>query len=93
MEGTAPVSDAEGMSTAVIKVEGETKIAFVGSEFLDGKAKIADIQPRFIVVKEGSDFKVIKLWTEKAKTAVFAFSVHSLMTLKSLPSFTTMKRG
>ena len=69
LEGTAPVTTAEGMSTAVIKVEGETKIAFVGSEFLDGKAKIADIQPRFIVVQEGGTFKVIKLWSEKAKSA------------------------
>jgi len=67
LEGTAPVTDGQGMSSAVIKVEGETKIAFIGSEFLEGKAKIADIQPRYIVVKEEKDFKVVKLWSEKAK--------------------------
>lgn len=64
LEGTAPVEGGV-MSSAVIKVEGETKIAFIGSEFLEGKAKIADIQPRYIVVKEDKTFKVVKLWSDK----------------------------
>ncbi len=63
--GTLVAAD-HGSSMATLQVEGANKIGWVGSELLDGKAKIVKIQPRHIVIKEESKFTVVKLWGDKA---------------------------
>ena len=64
------VADKNAMSMATLRIEGENKLAWVGSEFLEGKARITEINPRHIVVKEADSHRVIKLWTEKAAQPV-----------------------
>lgn len=62
--GTIVADDPE-LSMATLRLEGNNKLAWVGSEFMDGKAKIAKINPRHIVVIEGDKERVIKLWSPK----------------------------
>jgi len=54
-------------SMATVQVEGENKLGWVGSEFLEGKAKIVKIAPRHIVIKEEARYTVVKLWSDKGK--------------------------
>lgn len=58
-------------SMATLSVEGENKLGWIGDEFevAKGKAEIVTIAPRHIVVKEGEELKVIKLWREKSAQA------------------------
>jgi type II secretion system protein C len=63
--GTIVASDAT-LSLATLRIEGENKLAWVGSEFLDGKAKITEINPRHIVLMEGETRRVKKLWAPKS---------------------------
>jgi general secretion pathway protein C len=65
--GTLASSDPES-SVATMTVEGENKIGWVGSEFMDGKAKIVAITPRHIVLQEGTILTVINLWDAAAKS-------------------------
>ncbi|MGM0576672.1 MAG: type II secretion system protein GspC [Myxococcota bacterium] len=60
--GTLVHNDSE-TSMATLTVDGETKLAWVGSEFLEGQAKVMAIAPRHIVVKEGAELKLVKLWS------------------------------
>jgi len=64
------VADQDALSMATLRIEGENKLAWVGSEFLEGKAKVTEINPRHIVVKEDDSHRVIKLWTAKAAQPV-----------------------
>jgi type II secretion system protein C len=64
------VADQDALSMATLRIEGENKLAWVGSEFMEGKAKIVEINPRHIVVKEAESHRVIKLWTVKAAQAI-----------------------
>jgi general secretion pathway protein C len=66
--GTLVSPDAT-QSMATLSVDGSNKIAWVGSEFLEGKAKVIAIAPRHVVVQEGLGLKVIKLWSDRAATA------------------------
>ena len=61
------VAAEQTSSMATLQIEGENKLGWVGSEFLDGKAKIVKIAPRHIVIKEESRYTVVKLWSEKGK--------------------------
>jgi type II secretion system protein C len=64
------VADQDALSMATLRIEGENKLAWIGSEFMEGKAKIVEINPRHIVVKEADSHRVIKLWTAKAAQAI-----------------------
>ncbi len=59
------VSDDPSSSMATLSVSGENKLGWVGTELLDGQAKLAAIAPRHIVIREGSSLKVVRLWTER----------------------------
>ena len=66
--GTLVSTDPE-QSMATLSIDGSNKLGWVGSEFMDGKAKIVTIAPRHIIIQEGVALTVIKLWTDKAKAA------------------------
>jgi general secretion pathway protein C len=66
--GTLVSTDAE-QSMATLSIDGENKLAWIGSEFMEGKAKIVTIAPRHIIIQEGVAMTVIKLWSDKAKSA------------------------
>ncbi|PKN55932.1 MAG: hypothetical protein CVU56_18850 [Deltaproteobacteria bacterium HGW-Deltaproteobacteria-14] len=61
------VAPEQTSSMATLQIEGENKIGWVGSEFLDGKAKIVKIAPRHIVIQEDARLTVVRLWGEKGK--------------------------
>jgi type II secretion system protein C len=54
-------------SMATMQVEGANKIAWIGSEFLNGKAKIIKIAPRHVVIQEESKYTVVSLWAKAPK--------------------------
>ena len=54
---------------ATLSIGGENKLGWIGTEFMEGKAKIVTIAPRHIIIQEGVALTVIKLWTDKAKGA------------------------
>jgi general secretion pathway protein C len=66
--GTLVSTDVE-QSMATLSIDGENKLAWIGSEFMEGKAKIVTIAPRHIIIQEGVAMTVIKLWSDKAKAA------------------------
>lgn len=66
--GTLVSADPE-QSMATLSIDGENKLGWVGSEFMEGKAKIVTIAPRHIIIQEGVAMTVIKLWTDKAQAA------------------------
>jgi len=61
------VSQDPQQSMATLSIDGANKLGWIGSEFMEGKAKIVTIAPRHIIVQEGVAMTVIKLWTDKAK--------------------------
>ena len=65
--GTLVSMDPE-QSMATLSIGGENKLGWIGSEFMEGKAKIVTIAPRHIIIQEGVALTVIKLWTDKAKS-------------------------
>jgi general secretion pathway protein C len=64
--GTLVSPDAE-QSMATLSIDGANKLAWIGSEFMEGKAKIVTIAPRHIIIQEGVAMTVVKLWSDKAK--------------------------
>jgi len=64
--GTLVSPDPE-QSMATLSIGGENKLGWVGSDLMEGKAKIVTIAPRHIIIQEGVAMTVIKLWTDKAK--------------------------
>ncbi len=64
--GTLVSPDAEA-SMATLNVDGANKLAWVGSEFLEGKARIVAINPRHVIVQEGTNYTVVKLWGDGGK--------------------------
>ena len=62
--GTLVSPDPE-TSMATLSVEGENKLAWIGTEFLDGKATVVTIAPRHIIVKESAGLRIVKLWADK----------------------------
>lgn len=62
--GTLVAVDAAN-SVATFQIQGENKIGWVGSEFLDGKAKIDSIGQRYVVFLEGDHRTVVRLWGAK----------------------------
>jgi general secretion pathway protein C len=67
--GTMVSTVETGTSIATLEVQGENKLAWVGSEFLDGGLKVVAINPRHILVEEAGKQKVIRLWSEKKAKA------------------------
>ncbi|TNF24372.1 MAG: PDZ domain-containing protein [Deltaproteobacteria bacterium] len=63
------VAPEQTSSMATLQVEGENKLGWVGSEFLDGKAKIVKIAQRHIVIQEDTKLTVVRLWDDKGKQA------------------------
>lgn len=66
--GTA-VGPNRGTSMATLKVDGEPRLVRVGTPLLDGKATVAAITPRHVVVEEGEELRVVKLWPKKKDEA------------------------
>jgi len=66
------VAPEQTSSMATLQVEGENKLGWVGSEFLDGKAKIVKIAQRHIVIQEDSKLTVVRLWDDKSKSVAQA---------------------
>ncbi len=66
--GTMVAGDV-ATSIATLSIEGETKLAWVGSEVMDGKAKVLSIAPRHVVIDESGARKIIRLWTERQAQA------------------------
>ena len=62
-------SDDDESSMATLKIDGNVKLAWIGSQFMEGKAEIIRIEPRHIVVKESEGLKLIKLWDDKKSGA------------------------
>jgi len=54
---------------ANIKADGSIEMVSVGSDILDGKATVIDIQSRIIYLKEGSKLTHVMLWSETTKKA------------------------
>lgn len=66
--GTLVVDDVES-SLVTLSIEKETKLGWVGSEFLNGKAKVVAIAPRHMILQEGSQLRVVKLWSDRGARA------------------------
>lgn len=60
------VSAVPDFSYATLQIEGEAKIASIGNEYLDGKAKIVKIARGHIVLREDQSYTFVKLWSDKA---------------------------
>lgn len=63
------VASLNDYSYATLQIEGENKIASVGSEYLDGKAKVVKIAPGHIVLREDAHYTYVKLWGDKPPQA------------------------
>jgi type II secretion system protein C len=63
--GTMFTRDNPARSVATMSVDQANRLAWIGTEFLDGKVKMVRIEPRHVVVNEEGTLKVIKLWTDK----------------------------
>jgi len=63
------VSAVPDYSYATLQIEGEPKIASLGSEYLDGKAKIVKIARGHVVLREEAAYTYIRLWADKTAQA------------------------
>ena len=66
--GTIAADEPED-SMATVRIDGAVKLAWVGTEFMEGKARIVKIAPRHIVMKEIDGLKLVKLWQDKVAEA------------------------
>ena len=64
--GTIASPSSPGAHFANIKADGTIEMVTVGSEILDGKATVVDIQSRIIYLKEGSALTHVMLWSESS---------------------------
>jgi len=60
------VSENPEWSMATIRVQGSAKLVRIGTTLLD-RADIVVISSRYIIVQEGDDRKVVKLWDKKSE--------------------------
>lgn len=60
------VSTVTDYSYATLQIQGENKIASLGSEYLDGKARVVKIAPGHIVLKEDSRYTFVRVWQKAA---------------------------
>lgn len=65
LTGTLVAAD-QASSMATLQVEGQNKIGWIGSEFLDGRAKIVKIAQRHVVIQEESRYTVVRMWADKS---------------------------
>ncbi|MCC6620244.1 MAG: hypothetical protein IT385_03265 [Deltaproteobacteria bacterium] len=63
------VSAVTDYSYATLQIEGEPKIASLGSEYLDGKAKVMKIARGHIVLREDQAYTYVRLWADKTAQA------------------------
>ncbi len=63
------VSSLTEYTYATLQIEGEPKIASLGSEYLDGKAKVVKIARGHIVLREDQAYTFIRLWADKTAQA------------------------
>jgi len=63
------VSAVSDYSYATLQIEGEPKIASLGSEYLDGKAKVMKIARGHIVLREDQSYTYVRLWADKSAKA------------------------
>lgn len=56
------VSTVADYSYATLQIQGENKIASLGSEYLEGKARVVKIAPGHIVLKEDARYTFVRLW-------------------------------
>jgi general secretion pathway protein C len=64
--GTIASPTNPGARFANIKADGSIEMVTVGSDILDGKATVIDIQSRIMYLKEGSKLTHVTLWSESA---------------------------
>lgn len=63
------VSSVPDYSYATLQIEGEAKIASIGNEYLDGKAKIVKIARGHVVMREDQNYTYVRLWADKTAQA------------------------
>lgn len=63
--GTLVAAD-QAASMATMQVEGQNKLGWIGTEFLDGRAKIVKIAQRHVVIQEDSRLTVVRMWADKS---------------------------
>ncbi|MFO0751064.1 MAG: type II secretion system protein GspC [Myxococcota bacterium] len=63
------VSAVPDFSYATLQIEGEAKIASIGNEYLDGKAKIVKIARGHVVLREDQSYTYVRLWADKTAQA------------------------
>ncbi len=62
----SPISD---YSYANLQIDGDNKIASLGSEYLEGKARVIKIAPGHIVLKEDTRYTYVRVWQKSANAA------------------------
>lgn len=60
------VSSLPDYSYATLQIQGENKIASLGSEYLEGKARVVKIAPGHIVLKEDARYTYVRVWQKSA---------------------------
>jgi general secretion pathway protein C len=60
------VSSLPDYSYATLQIQGENKIASLGSEYLEGKARVVKIAPGHIVLKEDARYTYVRVWHKTA---------------------------
>lgn len=63
------VASVTDYSYATLQIQGENKIASLGSEYLDGKARVVKIAPGHIVLKEDTRYTFVRVWQKSASSA------------------------
>ena len=63
------VSAVPDFTYATLQIQGEQKIASVGNEYLDGKAKVVKIARGHIVLREDASYTYVRLWADKTAQA------------------------
>ncbi|MCC6624330.1 MAG: PDZ domain-containing protein [Deltaproteobacteria bacterium] len=59
------VSAVPDYSYATLQIGGEAKVAALGSEYLEGKAKVVKIARGHVVLREDASYTYLKLWADK----------------------------
>ena len=59
--GTLVMEEAAS-SMATLEVDGKNRIGWTGSELLGGKAKIVKIAQRHVILAEGDELTIVRLW-------------------------------
>lgn len=66
------VAATPAYSYANLQIQGENKIASIGSEYLEGQARVVRIAPGHIILREAAAYTYITVWQEKNEAAATA---------------------